>query len=131
MNAPDSWLPRRYEKNPYHNACHAADVVCRLCAILHHDGLFANGSNRTLLLSTILAAIVHDYAHPGMDNLYQIQEDTEVSRKFNQQMVLENNSLYHCLEMLRRPETDALQDLGVTNRAGVIDTVIKLVLSPE
>ncbi len=59
---------------PYHNRTHAADVVSRLSAILYVDDTI--GSEETVtskctIYAAILAAVIHDYDHPGFDNNFQ------------------------------------------------------------
>lgn len=85
-----SRLPDRYINNPYHNATHAADVLCRLGGILATDGLFQDGTSSSCcyLLSAIVAAMVHDYGHPGLNNDYQVMglltPAESISGKFNE-----------------------------------------------
>ena len=51
---------------------------------------------------------------------------TEMARRWNHQTVLENHSLYQCLEMLRTPGLDALTDTRA-NRDAIIAMIIKIV----
>uniref|UniRef100_A0A7S0WFR5 Phosphodiesterase n=1 Tax=Pyramimonas obovata TaxID=1411642 RepID=A0A7S0WFR5_9CHLO len=121
-----------YHNVPYHNRTHAADVVCRVAAMLDAEGFADDGTmvGRIRFLAVLLAAVVHDYDHPGTDNHYQVQSNTMLSRHFNQQSVLENSSLFHTLEMLRDKPTAALASLK-DNQEAVIALVIKLVLATD
>ena len=64
----------RYLAAEYHNKTHAADVVARFSAILLVDDLFRDNSsiNTCFLLAGIIAAIIHDYGHPGFNNDYMV-----------------------------------------------------------
>uniref|UniRef100_A0A061RFH0 Phosphodiesterase n=1 Tax=Tetraselmis sp. GSL018 TaxID=582737 RepID=A0A061RFH0_9CHLO len=121
-----------YRDVPYHNSCHAADVLCRLSSMVLHDKVLQDGSSKSqgILLGIMFAAVVHDYGHPGTDNAYQVAEGTPVARRFNHQMVLENSSLYECLEFLRRPDMDALRDFRVS-RGAVVELMIEMVLATD
>jgi hypothetical protein len=78
------------------------------------------------LLAVIMATVIHDYAHPGLDNKYMVDSDSEVSRRFNQRAVLENHSVYECLEMLRTHEFNPFADAKF-NKDSLLSLVIKLV----
>ena len=49
-----------------------------------------------------------------------------MARRWNHQAVLENNSLYKCLEMLRVPATDALKGTQ-GNRDAIVSMIVKMV----
>ena len=53
-----------YERNPYHNSVHAADVVQALAWLLASDA-FTRELTDLELLCIIMAAAVHDVGHPG------------------------------------------------------------------
>ena len=65
----------RYLPEAYHNKTHAADVVARFSAIMYADDMFRDNSNinTCYLLAGIIAAIVHDYGHPGFNNDYMVR----------------------------------------------------------
>ena len=53
-----------YNRNPYHNSQHAADVTQNVGVLLAADGL-ADQLSQLEVLACILAACVHDVKHPG------------------------------------------------------------------
>ena len=53
-----------YNKNPYHNATHAADVTQNVGVMLAADDLPSRLS-KLEVLAMLLAAAVHDVNHPG------------------------------------------------------------------
>eukprot|EP00605_Chrysophyceae_sp_TOSAG23-4_P000739 GSChrysophyteH1.ASY1.ANO1.826.1 assembled CDS len=78
--------------NPYHNFQHICDVSQTVSSILLDEKL------RTKLddvdrFTVIIAAIMHDLDHPGMNNAYQINAGTELAIVYNDISVLEN---HHC-----------------------------------
>ena len=75
--------------NPYHNFQHICDVSQTVSSILLDEKL------RTKLddvdrFTVIIAAIMHDLDHPGMNNAYQINAGTELAIVYNDISVLEN-----------------------------------------
>uniref|UniRef100_A0A061RJI1 3-cyclic-nucleotide phosphodiesterase n=1 Tax=Tetraselmis sp. GSL018 TaxID=582737 RepID=A0A061RJI1_9CHLO len=71
------------------------------------------GSGRegaVVLLGSVLAAAVHDFRHPGVTNNFAVQTQMPVAKQFNDQSVLENQSLALSLSMLESEEA------GIANR---------------
>jgi hypothetical protein len=62
-------------ENPYHNSTHAADVVQALVFLLCEDDIHKKFEPLELAAG-ITAAIIHDVAHPGVNN--QFLEASEV-----------------------------------------------------
>uniref|UniRef100_A0A061RJ86 Phosphodiesterase n=1 Tax=Tetraselmis sp. GSL018 TaxID=582737 RepID=A0A061RJ86_9CHLO len=122
-----------YQDQPYHNATHAADVLLRLSAVLHTDQLLntPHTASRCYLLAVILAAMVHDYGHPGLNNDFQVATDSLTSRRFNEQIVLENHSAYQTLEMIRDSEFNFMKSVPESLRRQIMTTVIQLVLATD
>ena len=72
-----SALERAYLPNPYHNSSHAADVAQTINAICCATGMAVPGEPQALpkvqLLALILAGAMHDVAHPGTNNAFQVR----------------------------------------------------------
>lgn len=61
-------------------------------------------------LAAILAACMHDAMHPGVDNNFVIKQQQALARRFNDQHVLEMNSLSTCLYAIHdQPQFNFLQ----------------------
>lgn len=121
-------LAGRYVEVPYHNATHAADVLSRTVALMKTEHLLQDDTlgSKCYMLACVMAAAIHDYGHPGLDNKFQIASDTEISRRFNQKTVLENYSIFQCLEMLRQRPMDAF-DGSKVRKENLISLVIDMV----
>ena len=81
-----------YKDCPYHNACHGADVLHTLMYF------YINSNIQKYLtpvetLASILAALGHDVAHPGVTSRYLITTRDSLAIQFNDSSVLEN---MHC-----------------------------------
>lgn len=82
-------IEKSYIDNPYHNKTHAADVLQTLHALLQMNGKeFATG--QVQLFSILISAVVHDVAHPGKNNTFQVNAKTDLTVTYNDRSVLEN-----------------------------------------
>ncbi len=85
--------------NPYHSDIHAADVV-QMC----HYMITCGGVREVAKLdgldvaAIMIAAIVHDYKHPGVNNGYLQNTMNDLALLYNDQSILEN---YHVSEAFR------------------------------
>ena len=83
------YMPRNV--NPYHNNIHAADVIQSTHAIIQMGGADMQSEYLPIeIYSTLVAAALHDVKHPGVNNNYQINAQTELSLTYNDESVLEN-----------------------------------------
>ncbi|KAH3766598.1 Cyclic nucleotide phosphodiesterase [Pelomyxa schiedti] len=96
-----SWLDgvtRGYLSNPYHNVIHAADVLqaCHvmLLNLVNHELL-----SPVAVLSVLFSAIIHDLAHPGVNNnfLYRILDPLALT--YNGISILENMHVHEAFEL--------------------------------
>ncbi|KAJ3088123.1 High affinity cAMP-specific 3',5'-cyclic phosphodiesterase 7A, partial [Quaeritorhiza haematococci] len=93
-----------YRDNPYHNSTHAADVM----HAIHH---FAVGLGLYQLVTVddcfagVLAAIIHDLDHPGVNNAFLINTEAPLAVRYNDQSVLENYHCAHAFEILTNTDT--------------------------
>ncbi|KAJ3124430.1 High affinity cAMP-specific 3',5'-cyclic phosphodiesterase 7A [Physocladia obscura] len=117
--------------NPYHNALHAADVThsmnyyitrARVAAHLSHDDR----------LAALMAAIIHDYMHPGVNNNFLISTRNPLAMRYNDVAVLES---FHCSAvfeaMAADPGLDILAGLGVDSARAVREMVVGAVLATD
>lgn len=72
-----------YIDNPYHSAIHAAGVL-QMSHMLIQNGLVQSGIlDDNLQLSCYLAAICHDYCHPGLTNDFLIKTRHHTALVYN------------------------------------------------
>ena len=64
------------QSNPYHNACHGADVMNSVHYILDYAGLRRsrglkyNDLSSSEFFGALLAALIHDFKHPGLNTTH-------------------------------------------------------------
>jgi hypothetical protein len=88
-------IENNYNRNPYHNSIHAADVSNTVFYILESMELrtISNFSDLETLIF-LLSAAVHDVDHPGNTNIFEINTRSLLSLTYNDKSVLENYHLF-------------------------------------
>ena len=84
-------MDRGYKDNPYHNSTHAADVLHNMYCLLKGPPL-CDFLTDLDILACLYAAIIHDLAHPGVNNALMISTSTMQACLYHDKSVLEN---YH------------------------------------
>lgn len=132
--------PKR-DTNPYHNNIHAADVIQTTHTLIQMGGSDMSCAYDTIDIYTILiAAALHDVRHPGLNNTYQVNKQTELALVYNDQSVLENMHASRASYLLREAgggtdNVDANEGLFGTmseeERTQVRTGVIRSILSTD
>eukprot|EP00804_Cyclotella_cryptica_P029032 CCRYP_005238-RA/>CCRYP_005238-RA protein AED:0.08 eAED:0.08 QI:63/1/1/1/0/0/2/513/414 len=75
----------------YHNNIHAADVLQTLHSMIRMGiGDLSESLSTVDVFAMLLAAAAHDVGHPGTNNLYQINAQTNLAIVYNDKSPLEN-----------------------------------------
>jgi hypothetical protein len=84
-------LEQHYRPNPYHNSTHAADVTQAAACILQSVcQCLPGGLTQLEVFSVIVAAAVHDLAHPGVNNDFLVNSRDAAALTYNDRSVNEN-----------------------------------------
>jgi len=93
-----------YLENPYHNRMHAADVTLMayyfwisLSAMDSFAGYFAEVD----LLVLIVAAAIHDLAHPAVNNDFLVKTRSALATRYHDRAVLENFHAASAFELMK------------------------------
>lgn len=90
-----------YFGNPYHSFLHAVDVLYVMYYILIDLNIAQIlGMNKMEISALLIAALTHDILHPGLNNLFHINTESEIAKKYSGQSVLENLSCDRLSELL-------------------------------
>ena len=120
--------------NPYHTSLHAADVVQAVGAFLVVPRLSSTLS-QTDALCVLLAAMIHDFKHPGVSNSYLVKTDDPIAVRYNDESVLENFHSSEGFSLLHRDGVggrfDVLGCLSDEARRAARFLIIKLVLATD
>ena len=80
-----------HERNPYHNALHAADVLQMANIMLTQTEIKATAQLEGIhLFSFLMSTIIHDLGHPGLNNAFMVARNDALAIEYNDRSVLEN-----------------------------------------
>jgi hypothetical protein len=71
-------LEQLYKPLPYHNSCHAADVLSSTVFLVNQSEL-REATTDLELFALIVAALAHDVGHPGVNNRYLVNSRDEMA----------------------------------------------------
>ncbi|KAI7858141.1 hypothetical protein BDC45DRAFT_434195 [Circinella umbellata] len=110
-----------YNGNSYHNFAHAVDVLQCLYHFLCKLGLLPYPGNVTRpqdllrpndIFALLIAALGHDAAHPGVNNMFMIKSGAPLALLFNDRSVLESFHSMTLFQIIKKHKID--QCLGST-----------------
>lgn len=77
---------QKYNDVPYHNICHALQVLNTTWVIMNDCNMFKN-LHPVISFATLISALTHDIGHPGTNNGFQLRSNSEIYQSF---ITLEN-----------------------------------------
>jgi len=119
-----------YGSRPYHNRVHAADVLLSV----HHFIQFIHAQNflsATQLIALFLAAIIHDFNHPGTTNAHEVKTQSPRAIMYSDQSVLERHHLACGFMVLSDPRFQVLSGLTASEYFEVRGSIIDIVLHTD
>ncbi len=119
-----------YKNNPYHNAIHATDVLQTVHALLTRSSKTSH-LNDIEKFALLISAIVHDYEHPGVNNIFEKATETDRALLYNDQSILENHHCSQAFRVMNKPNCNILESLDKEQRKYFRETVISLVLATD
>ncbi|KAJ3370551.1 hypothetical protein HDU91_006140 [Kappamyces sp. JEL0680] len=116
--------------NPYHNPTHAADVTQvmnyfitrpKLKALLTTEDLFA----------CIVAAVGHDYMHPGFTNAFLVATRNPLALRYNDTSVLEHFHASSVAEIFVQNEFDMLAALTPDQKKYIREMAVTMIMATD
>ncbi|KAG5481078.1 hypothetical protein LSCM1_06756 [Leishmania martiniquensis] len=121
-----------YHGNPYHNSMHAADVLQITHFIITQGGLAKRCALSDLqVFSAMLAASIHDFDHPGINNNFHIKTRSYLATLYNDRSVLENLHVSSTFELMKNPTFNILANFSDEQRHEIRETMIEMVLATD
>ena len=129
-----AWLSRidegYYRDNPYHNALHAADVCANVDYFIRQPNL-ARHLNHIDRLSALVAAVIHDMGHPGVNNTFLEATRHELAILYNDVSVLENHHVAAAFKLLKNKDLDWTRNMPLDDYKDFRETVVQMVLGTD
>lgn len=118
----------------YHNQLHVADVTQSLHALLQMGGeIFADEALD--LFSVLIAAVIHDVGHAGLNNSFHVNSRSELALLYNDVSVLENMHASTTFRLIlgdnRDRRLDIFENFLEEETAKARKYIIKAVLSTD
>lgn len=121
-----------YHANPYHNSMHAADVLHITHYILSCGGLIRKCHlTDEDVFAALMAATIHDYDHPGINNSFHVKAQTYLATLYNDRSILENRHVSSVFELMKLPKFNILSSFTEEQKRDIRDTVIEMVLATD
>jgi len=117
---------------PYHNDLHAVDVL-QTCSIFMQYLDLIKSIQLTFLdvCGFLIAAIIHDFKHPGLNNSFQINKKTKIATRYNDVSVLENYHVSAAFKIISKPNSNIFKDLHVEEYRVVRKRIVECVLATD
>jgi len=118
---------------PYHNNLHAADVLHATHFMLN-SGTFKELCEKypLLRLAAYFSAAAHDFKHPGTNNEFACNIQSEIAIRYNDISVLENMHVAEAFQLLRTgPKCNFLRSLDKGDHQLFRRFVISMVLNTD
>ena len=113
-----------------HNSIHAADVlhgIFHLCQLDKIRGTFSDLET----LSIYIAASIHDFDHPGVNNNFLIATRDKKALLYNDKSVLENHHCSAAFNLLLKPEHNIFEGLDRKTFSTVRSNIVDIVLATD
>jgi len=119
-----------YQSNLFHNRIHAADVTMN-AGYLVSTGPLAHILTDIERLAIVVAAIIHDFRHPGQNNNFQVNTSNDIALTYNDRSVLENYHVSQAFRVARDANCNIFAGMDEAERKDVRDLVIETVLATD
>mmetsp|Transcript_24983 Transcript_24983/g.24719 ORF Transcript_24983/g.24719 Transcript_24983/m.24719 type:complete len:184 (+) Transcript_24983:236-787(+) len=79
----------------------------------------------------ILGAAVHDYEHPGVNNLYLINSADKLAIRYNDESVLESHHIAAASDLLKTPQYNVFRKMDDEERKEIRKRMVHMVLATD
>ena len=136
QNKLDSFLTslsNQYKKTTlYHNSMHGADVTQSSYLFLTHSNAEKVAKTNVIdILSIIIAGLGHDLGHPGLTNMYHMNDSTDIAITYNDISILENFHASLLFKTLRKSENNIFENLSTMDYKIIRKRMISEILATD
>jgi hypothetical protein len=116
--------------NPYHNSLHAADVTHSMHYYVSRTKIWSVLRPEEKV-AVIIAPIIHDYKHPGLNNAFQISTRAPLAIRYNDICVLENFHVASVYELMTDESFDIVSHFQPESRKLIREMTTSMVLATD
>ncbi|XP_059184052.1 high affinity cGMP-specific 3',5'-cyclic phosphodiesterase 9A-like [Centropristis striata] len=119
-----------YNNIPFHNFRHCFCVTQMMYGLIWLTELRSKLSRIDLLIM-LTSALCHDLDHPGYNNVYQINAQTDLALRYNDISPLENHHCAVAFGIMSKPECNILKNLTCEQYKHIRGGMIKCILATD
>ena len=120
-----------YPDNPYHNRIHASGVLHLTHMLISKGGMSRTDFQPLAILCCFLAAITHDFDHPGQTSDFLIKTENKLALVYNDISPLENHHVSSAWTLLMQPKYNFLINVSDNVKKSIRETWIDLVMATD
>jgi len=124
-------LARKYRNVPFHCFYHAFNVTQTMFYFIttcNIKKIF--GDSKIEVLAMLVACLIHDTDHPGLNNMFQKKANTKLAQ-IHATSILENHHLNQGLCILSQPDCDILVNMGEAEQVIFYGYLQKMVMATD
>ena len=91
----------KYNDVPYHNFFHATHILHTTYLLLEKCEMFTR-LNINILFSILLSALLLDIDHPGNNNIFEVNTNSDLALRYNDLSVLEQHHCHVSFELIKK-----------------------------
>ena len=121
-----------HKDNPYHNSIHAADVVQSFYYLLHTcQGIEIASLADFEIATCLISAAIHDFDHPGLNNIFLINSNDPLALTYNDKSVLENHHIASAFRILFDEKNNFIESFSKDDKKRFRFKVVAIVLATD
>ena len=128
INVSDGYL----ESTLYHNSLHGADVCHSLFLYILNSNLEEICETSVLdLLGLVVSATGHDLGHPGYNNNFHVNSNSELALTYNDISCLENFHTSTLFRILRKEENNIFENMDISDYKQIRKRIVNQILATD
>ena len=121
-----------HKENLYHNSTHAGDVVQSFYFFLNTcQGISICQLQENDVAVCLLSAAIHDYDHPGLNNIFLINSSHNLALTYNDKSVLENYHVSAAFKLFLDEKNNIFEKMSKDEKKKYRFKMISLVLATD
>jgi len=119
-----------YRPNPYHNWTHAVGVFQMVYRMLRAPSI-QRICDKRMAFALMVSALVHDIAHPGNDNGFEVKTRSSLALTYSDRSVLERMHAAVTSRIILNPGTDVFRGLSSKSFTSMRQYIISAILGTD